>query len=302
MNFNKFLYKFLQTAVILFIILLPFWAMAASLGINILPAKIFITAEKGESADSSIFVTNPNDFPIEISVEVENFTPGIIPGDVEFVLPIEGEASLADWIVITESFPLIAKERKEILFQIQTPENVSSGGHYAAIFFKATPTKITEGTGPLHISSRVGSLVMLTVPGEISRGARISEFAASKFVIGGPINFEILVANTGTTHFKTEGNILIKNWLGREIAGVGVEEKIVLPAGSQVLKAIWPVNFLLGFYKADLTIFVSPENKLLASTSFFIFPWKQTLILLVIVGIIIFGIRFCKRKFKIVRR
>ncbi|MCH7759100.1 hypothetical protein IID20_01965 [Patescibacteria group bacterium] len=300
MNSHKLQYITRIILASIFVLFLPLAVRAQSLSLNILPAKIFISIEKGEKSETSITVTNSNDFPIDISIEIENFVPGILPGDIEFIVPMEGESNLADWIAIDKSFFLAAQSKKDVFFQIKIPGDVSSGGYYAVIFFTAIP-KETGSTGPFHINSRVGSLVMLSVPGDISQEAIITKFSVPKIISSGPVNFEILIENFGNAHFRTEGNILIKNWLGRDIAAAAVEQKIVLPNGSQFLQAEWPVKFLFGFYRAELTIEIQTGDPLLASVSFFAFPWKQLLIFLVILTIIILisyskGFRIIKRK------
>jgi len=288
---------FLFSLVFIFSIGLGLSVMATSLSLNILPAKVFVTGEKGETAESVISITNSNDFPIEVSVEVENFIPGVIPGDIEFIAPIEGRESLANWIEIPKSFSIEAQSKKDITFQVKVPKNTSSGGHYAVIFFNAVAKSGGAG-GPLQISSRVGSLIMLTVPGEVSKESRIVKFSTSKLVSSGPVNLEVLVENYGTSHFKTEGTILIKNIFGKGVAAVAVEQRIVLPNGSQILKAEWPVNFIFGFYRADLSIFAGTGEPLTASTSFFAFPWQQTLIVLVVLALLQLLMNYFKRKFK----
>lgn len=288
---------FLFSLAFLFSISLGLSAIATSLSLNILPAKVFVTEEKGETTESVISITNPNDFAIKVSVEVENFIPGVIPGDIEFIAPIKGKESLANWIEITKSFSVEFKSKKDITFQIKVPKDTSSGGHYAVIFFNAVPKAGGIG-GALQIGSRVGSLVMLTVPGEISQESRISKFSTPRLINYGPVDFEILVENGGTSHFKTEGTILVKNLFGKGVAAVAVEQRIVLPKGSQILKAEWPVNFIFGFYRADLSIFAGTGEPLVASTSFFAFPWQQTLIILVVLALIHILTNYFKKKFK----
>lgn len=274
---------------------------AKPVGLSIMPAKINLSVERGKSAQSSITVTNPNDFPIEVNIEIENFVPGTMPGDIKFIPAIE-EKGLVNWIDIDKnSFTLAKSEKKEVDFFVTVPENAIVGGHYAAIFFKASP-KEAQTQGPLVISGRVGSLVMVTVPGEITRGGEILNFEAPAFVSRGPIDFNILIKNNGTVHFTPLGRIEIKNWLGRPIAAAAIEERMVFPGGTQILKASWPAGFLFGRYKATVSLSDEDDNLFTATIYFWALPWKHLFVSCFLLLVAYFGIRWLKKKYKIVKQ
>ncbi len=293
--------KKLLLIISLIFLILPISVGAVPIGLSIMPAKIELKGEKGGKIESSIIITNPNDFSIKVETEIEDFVPGNLPGDIKFVSP-GGEFSLANWIELEKkSFSLGPKQREKVSFFVNIPSNASPGGHYSAIFFKGSPEELESG-GPIDISGRIGALVMLTVKGEVYKKIEILKFRAPKFISSGPVKFDILIKNKGTSHFIPLGNIKIKDWLGKSIVAVGVEEKTIFPGGTQNLFASWPKKFLLGKYTAILTIDREEENIYSKTCSFWAFPWKQLLGVIVIILIVFFGLKWFKGKFRIVRR
>lgn len=298
---RKYFGKILGGMIVLTIILISsalVWAKPV--GISITPAKMYLTIEKGETEDSSVTAINPNDFPIDVVTEVEDFVPTTVPGDITFIPKYEGVTSLVDWIKIEKAiFPLGPQERKDLPFKIEVPEDADAGGHYAAIFFKPVPKEI-EGAA-LQVSGRVGALVMVAVPGEVIQTGEIAEFKGPKVVSRGPIEFTFLFRNTGTTHYQAEGIIEITNLLGRKTS-LEVPKQVVLPQGSKNIKAVWDVKYLFGRYNAQLNLADGEGNIHTASLTFWAFPWREVLGLVVIVAILVFVGRTLKKKFKIVKR
>lgn len=286
---------------ILAIILMGFTLVwAKPVGMTITPVKIYLTVDKGETEDSSVTAINPNDFPIEIKTEIEDFIPSVSPGDITFIPNSEGVTSLVDWLKIEKDvFSLGPKERKKVPFKIEIPEDASAGGHYAAIFFKAIPDQAEDTT--LQVSGRVGVLVIITVPGEIIQTGEITEFNGPKLASRGPIEFTALFRNTGTAHYQPEGTIEITNLIGKKTL-LEMPKETVLPQGSKNIKTVWDAKYLFGRYGALLNLSDGEGNVHTASLSFWVFPWQEILGLFVIVSILVFISRILKKKFKIVKR
>jgi len=213
-----------------------------------------------------------------------------------------GKTTLASWIEVSaDNFYLSPNETKEIPFTITVPANGEPGGHYAAIFFKTEPTS-TKGQAQLEISGRVGALVLVSVPGQVSKTGEILEFKTPKFVNSGPVKLFVRFKNTGTVHYQLGGTIKIYNWLGKETATVQLPEHLVLPGSTRQFEGSWKANFLFGKYKARLEMKDGGGNTRTAEAIFFAFPWKIGLIILGSLLILINITYIIKRKFKIVRK
>lgn len=273
---------------------------SAQVGISLFPIKFRVTIEPGKSYTDTITVINPNDFPIGVKPEVENISGGE-EGSInlyEYDVPY----GLMAWIQIDKTpFTLEAQERRQMPFSINIPLNGEPGGHYGAILFRGIPPPAGPGAGSaVGISGRVGSVILVEVPGDVKEGGEIYEFKGPSYVSRGPVEFTFKVKNTGNTHFDPTGAIIINGLFVKETK-VAFEPRVVFPGFSRTFKAAWPVKYAFGPIKATAEIEIPGVGKQLASISFFAFPWQEGAGAVLILLIIFFGIWFFKKKFKIVK-
>jgi len=272
------------------------------MAIKISPIIFRCTLEKGQKKTDSISVSNPNNFSIQVMSEVEDFIMENEEGVPKFLPRSASTGGLSSWISVSlEEFALAANETKDVTFTISVPKTGEPGGHYAAIFFKTRPPQDRSGTS-LGISSRVGSLILLSVPGEISSGGKIVEFSGPKFVSRGPVNFLARFQNTGTVHYQLGGQISIYNWLGGEVGKIDLPEHIVLPDSIRRFETKWEKKYLFGQYTAKLTMKDGEGKTQTEELKFFAFPWQEGLVVLGIIFLILAISIIFKKKFKIVRK
>ena len=152
------------------------------------------------------------------------------------------------------------------------------------------------------ISARVGAIFLGTVSGQIlekggvlgwTSSDKCSGFGCSvstkKFREWGPVPYEFKFENTGNVHVKVKGKIEIYNLFGKKVAELPVDEQTVLPDSARIFTSTWLREPLFGFYKARLSISYGSLNVTdKAETSFFAFPLKVFLGLIVLVLIFIF--------------
>lgn len=271
----------------------------ASVGLKIQPIKVSHTIEPGDSVQGTIILTNESESVVKIKTKVEDFIPLAGSYDIQFVGRAEGVTTVRDWITFDapESFIFQKNESKEIIYIIKAPQDAEPGSHFGVILFKAN--QIDQGAGALKISTEVGMLVFVTVPGNFLQKGRILDFKGPKFVQKGPVDFTMNFENTGTVHFEPKGKIKISNIFGSEVGEVPIEGQVVLPTGARDLKINWPVGFLLGFYKAKASVFDGEGNELTSQTiSFFAFPVWYIASFFGAVILIYFGLKFLRRKVK----
>jgi hypothetical protein len=278
--------KFLKTLCV-FILIFTFcifpsiFAQAQAMSLKITPLTYKFSIEKGKSESSVISVINPNQIDINVVAEIEDFLQGDEEGTPKFIKNEEQNSSLADWIKIDLSeITLKPNEKRDINFEISPPMDAQSGGHYAAIFFRVINTQTTDNN--LGVAGRVGSLILLTIPGDISMNGEIIEFSTAKYYQQGPINFLARFKNNGTNHFQTAGTIKIKNMFGKEVARLDLPEHIILPDSIRRFESRWyPSQWSVGQYKALLEIKDGDGIIRTSGITFYIFPWKIVLALLI---------------------
>lgn len=288
----------LITTVLAVVILLPNISHA-QVGISLFPIKFDLTVTPGQTYSDTVTVINPNSFPIGVQPEVENVAGGN-QGSIDLV-ETEIPHGLSAWISLDKTvFTLAPQEQKQIPFSITVPANGEPGGHYGAILFRglSAATGTPAGVG---ISGRVGSVILVNVPGATTQGGTISSFTGpGSYVSHGPVSFTFIVNNTGNTHFSPQGQITLKGPLFPS-ATIPFTSGIVFPGFNRSFTATWNGFYAFGPMTANLSLTMPDGSVQTKSISFFMFPWQETAGILLILIIVIFIFMTFKKNFKLVR-
>lgn len=300
----------LLTALFLVALLVP----VASNAVTVSPPIIELESAKGNViTDQAIKVRNETNATTTYYLSAERFVAGGEAGSPQFV---GGEdVDLASWIAFPfSSISVPAGQTVEVPFTITVPNYAGPGGHYAAIFLSTVPPEAKAGGSQVSIASRIGTLILVKIAGEVKEQAEIAEFSTSaKTYDALPVDFITRIKDSGNVHIKPAGTILIKNMWGSVAAKVAVNEAggNVLPDQIRKFESQWvkapnavgaqtfwgkyrqqKENYAFGKYTADLNLSYGTAGKVLtASTSFMVIPWNViavNLLCLIIVVIILF--------------
>jgi hypothetical protein len=265
------------------------------IGLAISPLLKEISLNPGESASGVVKVTNSTKVNLNIAVTVKDFRALGEEGSQAFIDPEENTSgySMAKWVTLEKSFSLMPSETKEISYKVDVPNNAEPGGHYGVIFF--TPSLVdssstVSGSGAVVVP-QMGSLLLVTVPGEITYGGKIAEFSTNKkiyFDTNNNIDLFTRFQNLSTVHIKPTGTITIKNIFGNTVGvlTVNAQEGNVLPDSIRKFTSEWTKKYGFGPYNATVNMTFGSGESATGNLSFWIIPWKITtagLILLIIV-------------------
>ncbi len=263
---------------------------ANAVDVSITPLIRDVTAKPGDTFTGSIEVKNESDAKQTFFPAARDFTASddSTSGAPKF-LETAGvpEQSLSSWVKFKQtSVPIDAKKSAMIDYTVVVPANAEPGGHYAGIFASTQAPDVTGGSG-VAIAARVGSLLLLTVSGDIRTSAEISSFKTDKSVYqSGPISFIADLKNDGNIHFKPKGTIDVKN--GTMVKSVAFNENggNVLPSSVREFTSNLDGNFGFGRYTATLTLTAQASNgdtiPLTSVVSFWVIPMSTVLIALLI--------------------
>ena len=302
------------TALLLGALLVPLTGNA----VTVSPPIIELEAARGDVISQAIKVRNEANATVTYYLTAERFVAGGEKGAPEFV----GEdIGLATWIKFPyENISIPAGETIEVPFTIVVPNYASPGGHYAAIFLSTAPPEAGVGGSQVAIASRIGTLVLVKIAGEVKENAGIIGFETVADNYGSlPVDFNVRVENTGNVHVKPMGTILIKNMFGSVAGSVALNETggNVLPEQIRKFEASWvknpnvvgatsfwgkyrqqKENYAFGRYKADLSLNYGTAGRVLtASTSFWVIPWHIILVNLIILVIIVVILYYLIKKY-----
>ena len=248
------------------------------------PLTFELTANPGDTVTNVLKITNTDSFNVGITIDIDDFIPAGEEGGVSLEDPSENNTfSLASWVTATPSaFRLDAGKSMSVEFTILVPLDAEPGGHYSSVLATVSASPL-EGGG-VAIAQKIGSLLLLSVAGDVEEGIIIKEFSVQNFSEYGPITLLTRLENTGTIHVKPRGFILIKNILGKEVAKIDLPQKNVLPRSIRRIEVTWGERLMFGKYEATLIAIYGTTNQPLSSvTSFWIIPWK-------IAGAVLLGI------------
>lgn len=275
----------------------------AQAAIGISPVTFEFTGNPGDVIENYLRVFNPSsDNVVGIKMVVEDIAPTGEAGHVIVELPGSETYSLARWIKCEpEEFDLNPREEKSVKFTITIPENAEPGGHYGTVL---AGTKSIAGPGAVGatIVQRVGALVLLTVPGEMTEELVIKDFTAPGYSEYGPVTFTIRFENKGTVHVRPVALVTITDFRGKKITDIGVSQRNVLPDAVRKFEVSWDKKWLFGGkYIATLTGNYGISDVPLSSKviTFWVFPWKVGLGMLGVMILIILSRRRWLAAFRI---
>ncbi len=242
--------------------------------ITVSPISFELYANPGDSLSEKIRVRNDSGADMNYQILIEDFKAVGEEGSVDTVLDQSNSSfSLAKWVVPEpKNISIKNGQEKEVQFSINVPKDAEPGGHYASILVKMGGGDIQNGAA---VASRVGSLILLRVAGNIKEESMVESFKADKgYYQSGPVNFDLRVKNNGNNHVQPKGTILITNLFGQKIAEIPLNGKNALPGAIRRMDTEWsPGKFLANRYTATLVANYGQQSKTLsASTSFIIFP------------------------------
>lgn len=296
--------KFLLSIGVFCILVIPGVSFAQQEGIQISPLTYNLEIKPGETKQAKIIVTNLNDTDLQYICEAEPFSGVSEEGAPDFSNTElrEGVTTLADWIEFessTKEGTINPGLEKEINFSISIPVGAEPGGHYAAVFAKQIK-KNAEGKTELGVSSRVGTLILVSVPGDVSQSAQITEFNYPKFVWTGPVSFKAKVENTGTVHYDSNVKLTADPLLGSD-KEVDLGTHTVLPANTRVFDGKWDNKYPFGYYKLTATATAGDGDAAVATGLLIAIPLVVVLPVLAGLILMVYLIKYVKSHVKIVK-
>ena len=209
---------------------------AFAAGLSLTPPKFEFDADPGQVIQDKILITNGDIQPLHLSSSIQDFVAGGETGQPSFVDSSAANAStsISRWITVPhgDAITIQPGEKKEIPFTITVPKDAEPGGKYGAIFFTPPAT-----TGQIGVASRIGSLLVVRVKGNIVESGTLDTFGAYAADIQGedlpkssssffyqhlPASFAIRYHNTGNIQLKPQGKIEITNTFGMQVKSIGV--------------------------------------------------------------------------------
>ncbi len=307
-----------------------FFVTPTAKAITLIPPQIEVGLKPGTEYNTVIKLFNETEKTISLYTEARSFTAKGETGQPEFDFDSE-PSGISTWMNVEEGPIVLAPgERYQVPLVISPPQNADPGGHYAAVFFSSSPPE----TGQVTISTKVGTLVLARVDGEIVEQGSIVGFDTSDGKSSfnrPPVEMFARFQNSGNVHLRPAGTVEVKNMFGKVSDSIefNASRGATLPDTTRKYDIVWEKaqvgdttgnawssfwkeysnewdNFALGKYTATLSVTAGSTDSVTdtASISFWIFPWRVLVIwgLIVIAGIFLLIVAFKKYNAWIVRK
>jgi len=268
-----------------------------SFGVSITPLIREVTVKPGEEITGTVDITDTSGTTQTLYPLVRDFAPSDDPTSASpkfyEATPDDYAYALSKWVSFDEeSFMLGSKKTKSIKYTIKAPADAEPGGHYGAVFVTSQAPDPT-GKSEVAINARIGSLILMTVSGDIKTSGEIVLFKPSKKIYAKPpATLKTKIKNTGNIHLKPSGEIKITGWsTTEESLEFNKEGGNILPESEREFTSETKTLSWGRYYaKADLSLQSPTGDKFpfTAVATFWIIPIIPILIGLAILLIIIF--------------
>ncbi len=281
-------------------------ASGGSVGGNALrisPVRQDLVIKAGSSQTVDVFVENLTSEPASLEGIVNDFTASTDESGTPRILldknayaPNHG---LKRYVSSIGNFTLAAKEQKDIKVTITIPKDAAGGGYFGAVRFAPSSTNTNKN---VSLSASVGSLLLVTVPGNITEQLSVAGFNVGKgdkagtfFTNSNKLSSFARFQNSGNVQEYPFGKVTLKK-SGKIITSVEVNNTdprgAVLP--DSIRKFVTSLDGKansFGKYTIEGNFGYGTHGQLLsAKTTFYIVPMPYLFGLLVIVLLILFAI------------
>lgn len=282
---------------------------ASDNGLKISPVRSDITIEAGSSQTVTVTVTNVTSSISSYDVLVNDFTAGgDESGQPQILLDADKFASshsLKRLVGKVAGVTLQPNESRNIAVPITVPAGYAAGGYYGAV--RLVPhTDDGAANRNVTLSASVGSLVLLTVPGNINRQVSVASLDVRRAVnqnqIDAPrtlftnaknLNAVTRFQNGGDIQEQPFGKMSLKNWRGKTLATYEINAGT--PRGNVLPDSIRRFNTSLnnvgsfGKYSLEGNFGYGDSGQLItARTTFYVIPLAVILALVAVIVLIIF--------------
>lgn len=274
----------------------------AAMGVSAIPPRLEVSIKPGEVITKEIKVRNESQTERFLSTEIRDFivtNDNGTPVQVDSSKESDNRWAASGWMQVSPSqFKLKGGETKSLVITIMVPSNAIPGGHYAMVLHSPEVEGILDDSGS-SIKTNVGTLVYVTVPGNIKQDAKIKEFVGPTFAEYGPIDFKSVIENLSDIHITPSGAVVVTNMFGGKTAQLALTETNIFPYTSRTFQNQLDKKWLFGRYKAQLNAAYGTAGSIVTATIFFwVIPWKFLLFTATTIALIVAIILFIKKKGK----
>ena len=250
--------------------------------ITMSPAVTKLSGEVGQSKKGSFKVVNTGEVAFDYTVYARPYSV-----DTEAYNPNYSDtperSNLYRWVQFDKTTgSLQPGQTDEINYSVLVPQSASPGGHYGVLFAETVPAKSQKGV--VVRTKRVGSVVRITVKGDVKRAGKISSIDVPWLQLKTPLEANARIENSGNVDFDASSTTLVETIFGREVFKSD-NSHVVFPGKPRTISTEWDGASGIGLYKVSYSVSAVDDQQ---SATSYVLMLPRTL-LLVMASLILAG-------------
>lgn len=282
-------------------------AFASEIILKTEPAILTVESAPNGDTQTPFTLTNQGEETIDIRIVLKSFKAADEKGGIEFLSPQIATSSaddaflryvqIVDQGVSVTHLTLSPKQQKKLVLHVNPPEDALEIDHYFSVVLLYSPPQPNPNNNESLsvVQPGVAIPILLSIGAKDPGKSFLDSFTAPLFIQAGPMPFTVTLANRGQHFVSAKGVILITNMFGQTVGRITVPNINVLSGTNRQEQFVWKEKVLLGFYKAQVSLALSPQGPLVNKTIYFAaFPMifiVGTTLTVIFIGLIITTIR-----------
>lgn len=250
--------------------------------LKIYPLRTELSIKAGTAYKGTFTLENTGSQPLTVALSSEEFD--VVDETYDYLfLP---DSSISDWVYFgTTTVELAPKAKYSVGYVVNVPIGTEPGGAYISLFGASLPNQDSS----IESVDRVGSLLYITVPGDISKTGSLLTFS-SPFIGFSETPWSATIRNSGTAHFNSDYRVETKTLWGTT-ASSQESTSLILPRSVRLIQGSLPQPTWLGLYTVNYSIPLGDNGTAIGSRPYLFLPPAQVLALIALIAASILFIR-----------
>lgn len=250
--------------------------------LKIYPLRTELSIKAGTAYKGTFTLENTGSKPLTVELSSEEFD--VVDETYDYLfLP---DSSISEWVYFgTTTVELAPKAKYSVGYVVNVPIGTEPGGAYISLFGASLPNQDSS----IESVDRVGSLLYITVPGDISKTGSLLSFS-SPFIGFSETPWSATLRNSGTAHFNSEYRVETKTLWGTPVSSQE-STSLILPRSVRLIQGSLPQPTWLGLYTVNYSIPLGDNGTAVGSRPYLFLPPAQVLALLALTAASVLFIR-----------
>ena len=250
---------------------------ALSEGISLSPLRSELSIAPGTSQDGTLSIKNNSNKQIKVQMDAEAFS--VINQQYDYAF--DAESQLSNWVQFDKNnIDINQGETAIITYKIGVPISAEPGGRYISLF---ASTNTDNDSNSIASRQRVGSLLYITVLGDVTRAGELISISSPAIVLSDSEMISFQLRNSGSTHYRSKYELKVTSLFGDTLKDSS-GDSLILPGTirritQQLVMPTWP-----GIYKMHYQIGLGDNPMYVKDKVFLYIPIWSLLLIAALVG------------------